>query len=137
MGGLKSQSVGKAWEQELISAYYGKGHQPFKLATEINGTCFDIISIKNSQVLCIEAKHITGDKLYFKGSGLSKKQDEINHFIKHCNTNVYIFVKSDVTGTWYNSWLNLYPIFKERGYICKEDCISFDIDVERTNCKRK
>lgn len=124
MGGLKSQQVGKSWEQELMDQYYKKGYQPFKLATEINGTCFDIIVIKNATVLCIEAKHITGKKLYFKGSGLSKKVDEINHFISHCNTNIYVFVKSDITGIWYNSWLKLYPILRSRGYVTKDDCIS-------------
>ena len=128
MGGLKSQSVGKEWEQEIMDAYYEKGYQPFKLATEISGTCFDIIAIKNATALCIEAKHITGDKLYFKGSGLSKKEDEINHFIKHCNTNVYIFVKSDKTGIWYNSWLNVYPLLKNKGYITKEDCIPIGLE---------
>ena len=128
MSGLKSQSVGKKWEQELLDAYYEKGYQGFKIATEISGTCFDIILIKNATVMCIEAKHIQGDKLYFKGSGLSKKEDEINHFIKHCNTNVYVFVKSDKTGIWYSSWLQLYPIFKEKGYITKEDCIPIGLE---------
>lgn len=120
--GLKSQQVGKNWEQEIMDVYYKKGMQPIKLATEINGTCFDIVLIRNATVMCIEAKHITGDKLYFKSSGLEKKQDEINHFIKHANTNIYIFVKSDKTGTWFQSWLNLYPIFKQKGYVTKEDC---------------
>lgn len=121
--GLKQQSVGKQWEQEIMDVYYKKGMQPIKLATEINGTCFDIVLIRNATVMCIEAKHIKGDKLYFKGSGLSKKVDELNHFVGHCNTNIYVFVKSDTTGTWFNSWVNLYPILKERGYVTKEDCI--------------
>lgn len=125
MSGRKSQSVGKNWEQELMNAYYKKGYQPIKIATEIAGTCFDIVAIKNATVICIEAKHISGDKLYFKSSGLSKKVDEINHFIKHCNTNVYIYVKSDITGMWFNSWLNLYPKFKQKGYVTKDDCIPF------------
>lgn len=125
MSGIKSQKVGKNWEQELIDAYYKKGYQPIKIATEIAGTCFDIVAIKNATVICIEAKHITGSKLYFKSSGLSKKADEINHFIEHCNTNVYIYVKSDITGMWFNSWLNLYPIFKQKGYVTKDDCIPF------------
>ena len=128
MGGLKSQRVGKTWEQEILDMYYVKGYQGFKLATEISGTCFDIILLKNSTALCIEAKHIQGDKLYFKSSGLSKKEDEINHFIKHCNTNVYIFVKSDKTGIWYNSWLNVYPLLKNKGYITKEDCIPVGLE---------
>ena len=75
-----------------------------------------------------EAKHTKSDKLYFKSSGLEKKQDEINHFIKHCNTNIYVYVCSDKTGTWFESWLNIYPIFKEKGYITKEDCIPITID---------
>ena len=126
MSGLKSQKVGKSWEQEILDVYYKRGHQGFKIATEISGTCFDIILIKHAGVMCIEAKHIQGDKLYFKGSGLSKKQDEINHFIKHCNTNVYIFVKSDKTGKWFTSWLQAYPIFKEKGYIDVNDCMKMD-----------
>lgn len=127
MSGRKSQKVGKDWEQEIIDVYYKKGMQPIKLATEINGTCFDIVLIRNATVMCIEAKHITGDKLYYKSSGLEKKTDEINHFINHCNTNIYIFVKSDKTGTWFNSWLNAYPILKERGYITKEDCVEVSV----------
>lgn len=123
MGGLKSQSVGKKWEKEIIDTYYKKGYQPIKLATEINGTCFDIVLIKNATVMCIEAKHITGDKLYYKSCGLEKKRDEINHFISHCNTNVYIFVKSDKTGTWFTSWLDAKKHFENKGYIVKEDCI--------------
>ena len=126
MGGLKSQRVGKSWEQEILDVYYKRGFQGFKIATEISGTCFDIILIKHAGVMCIEAKHIEGDKLYFKGSGLSKKQDEINHFIKHCNTNVYIFVKSDKTGKWFTSWLQAYPIFQEKGYITVDDCMKMD-----------
>lgn len=131
MGGLKSQQVGKSWEKEIIDAYYKKGYQPFKIPTEIKGTCFDIILIRNAGVMCIEAKHITGEKLYFKSSGLEKKQDEINHFIKHCNTNIYVFVKSDKSGTWFNSWLNIYPKLKERGFITIEDCIPFTIGVDK------
>lgn len=126
--GLKSQSVGKNWENQIIDWYYERGYQPFKIATELTGTCFDIIVIKNSSCICIEAKHIQGDKLYFKSSGLYKKQDEINHFIKHCNSNIYIYVKSDKTGYWWNSWINLYPILKERGYITIDDCVKMEIE---------
>lgn len=124
--GIKQQRVGKTWEQEIISMYYDLGWQPFKIATEISGTCFDIIMIKNSACMCVEAKHIQGEKLYFKGSGLYKKQDEINHFIKHCNTNVYIFVKSDKVGMFWTTWLNAYPILQEKGYIDISDCIQMN-----------
>ena len=127
MGGLKSQQVGKSWEQEIISMYYDKGWQPFKIPTEIMGTCFDIILIKNSAVMCVEAKHIQGAKLYFKGSGLYKKQDELNHFIKHSSTNVYLFIKSDKTGCFWTSWLKAYPILKEKGYIDINDCIKMEV----------
>lgn len=127
--GLKQQKVGKSWEQEIINIYYKKGWQPFKIPTEIVGTCFDIFMVKNGAAMCIEAKHIQGDKLYFKGSGLFKKQDEINHFIKHCGTNIYIFVKSDKAGCFWTSWLKAYPILKSRGYITKEDCIEMDVSI--------
>lgn len=127
MGGLKSQQVGKSWEQEIISMYYDKGWQPFKIPTEIMGTCFDIILIKNSAVMCVEAKHIQGAKLYFKSSGLYKKQDELNHFTRHSNTNVYLFIKSDKTGCFWTSWLEAYPILKEKGYIDINDCIKMEV----------
>lgn len=127
--GLKQQKVGKSWEQEIMDAYYKKGWQPFKIPTEIVGTVFDVILIKKGACQCIEAKHIQGEKLYFKSSGLFKKQDEINHFIKHCGTNIYIFVKSDKTGCFWTSWLKAYPILKSRGYITKEDCIEMDVSI--------
>lgn len=126
--GKINQTRGKQWEQEIMDAYYKKGWQPFKIPTENDGTVFDIILLKHSSSLCIEAKHIQGDKLYFKGSGLFKKQDEINHFIRHCGTNIYIYVKSDKTGYWFTSWLKAYPIFKEKGYITKEDCIEMELN---------
>lgn len=126
--GLKQQQVGKSFEQEIINAYYKKGWQPFKIPTELGGTVFDIIMIKSASVLCIECKHIQGSKLYFKGSGLFKKQDEINNFIRHCNTNIYIYVKSDKDGYFFTSWLQAYPIFKEKGYITKEDCIRMELN---------
>lgn len=125
--GIKQQKVGKSWEQEIINTYYDKGWQPFKIPTEIMGTCFDIILIKSSAVMCIEAKHIQGEKLYFKSSGLYKKQDEINHFIEHCNTNIYLFIKSDKTGYFWTTWLNAYPILKEKGYIDINDCIKMNM----------
>jgi len=132
MAGLKSQRVGKNWEKEIIDTYYSCGWQPFKIPTELVGTCFDIIMIKNSAVMCVEAKHITGEKLYYKGSGLSKKVDELNHFVRHCNTNVYLFVKSDKTGTWWTSWIAAKKCFDSKGYICKDDCISMDMNAIRT-----
>lgn len=134
--GIKQQKIGKSWEQEIIDIYYDKGWQPFKIPTEIKGTCFDIIMIKNSAVMCVEAKHIVGSKLYFKGSGLFKKQDELNHFVEHCNTNVYIFVKSDIDGLFFTSWATAYPIFKEKGYITIDDCIEMNFIKEDNICGR-
>ena len=121
--GRINQQRGKTWEDEIMDCYYNKGWQPFKISTEISGTVFDIILIKNSSCMCIEAKCIKGDKLYFKSSGLSKKQDELNHFVSHCKTNVYIFVKSDKTGCFWTSWIEAKNHFLKKGYICKEDCI--------------
>lgn len=122
--GLKSQKVGKSWEKEIISSYYKKGYQPFKLATEINGTCFDIILVRGDGCLCVEAKHIQGDKLYFKGSGLIKKQDELEHFQNHAKTNIFIYIKSDKVGTFWTTWKIAYPILKKKGYLeLVKDCI--------------
>lgn len=126
--GLKAQQVGKSWEKEIIQSYYKKGYQPFKLATEINGTCFDIILVRGAGCICIEAKHIQGDKLYFKGSGLIKKQDELEHFVNHAKTNVLLYIKSDKVGCFWTTWITAYPIFKEKGYLdLVNDCIPLDL----------
>ena len=50
-------------------------------------------------------------------------KDELNHFVSHCRTNVYIFVKSDKTGCFWTSWVEAKNHFLKKGYICKEDCI--------------
>lgn len=126
--GLKAQSVGKSWEQEIMKTYYKKGYQPFKLATEINGTVFDIILTRSNQCLCIEAKHIQGDKLYFKGSGLMKKQDELNHFTTHTGSKVFLYIKSDKVGCFWTTWNIAYPLFKQKGYLdLLTDCIPLDL----------
>lgn len=121
--GKIQQQVGKSWEQELMLRYNQKGWMSFKIPTMFAGTVFDIIFIKNNQCLCVEAKHIQGSKLYYKGSGLYKKRDELDNFIKKYNTNIYIFVKSDTDGEYWSSWLKLKPIFEEKGYITIDDCI--------------
>ena len=58
MGGLKSQSVGKKWEQEIIDAYYKIGYQPFKIATEIK------IDHKKKQTETLEREIEHKDEIY-------------------------------------------------------------------------
>lgn len=135
MAGLESQKIGKQWENEIMKVYYNLGWQPFKIPTELVGTCFDIIMIKKGAVMCVEAKHITGAKLYYKSSGISKKIDELDHFINHCKTNVYIFVKSDRTGTWWTTWVKAKPLFERYGYIEKKDCITMNMDIPKKKAR--
>lgn len=122
--GIKQYKVGKEWEQEIIKYYRNKGYFAYKLATEVGGTVFDIICIKNAGCLCIEAKHVTGDKLYYIGSGISKKYDEIEHFVKTFNTNVYIYVKSDkLNNVYWTTWVRSGELLKEKGYLdLEKDC---------------
>lgn len=120
--GMKQYKVGKSWEEEVMM-YYGKhGFSTIKLSTDLDGTVFDIIAIKGNKAVCIECKHTTTEKLYFKSSGLEHKRDELNNFVANGN-NVIIYVKSDKTGTFIIDWLDAKKIFKEKGYIIKEDCI--------------
>ena len=76
----------------------------------------------------IECKHIDGDKLYYKGSGLLKKTDEIEHFINVTQNNVYLYIKSDTSGTFWTTWEKAKNILKERGYITKEDCFPCNLN---------
>ena len=80
--GIKQQQVGKSFEKEILSYYAKKDYWVYKMPTEFNGTICDIIVIRNSSCILIECKHITGDKLYYKGSGIYKKKDEIDNFVK-------------------------------------------------------
>lgn len=124
--GIKQYGVGKKWEDDVMSYYSSKGYSTFKLATELEGTVFDIIAIKNNKAVCIECKHTTSDKLYYKSSGLEHKRDDLDNFYVNGNA-VIVFVKSDKTGTFIIDWLEAKKIFKKKGYIVKEDCVSVQI----------
>ena len=121
--GIKQQKVGKSWEQEIMDAYFKRGYYVEKRPTQNTGTVYDILVSRSGSVMFIEAKHITGDKLYYKGSGLYKKRDELDNFVKKTNNNIYIFVKSDITGRFFTTWVMAKETLEEKGYICKEDCI--------------
>ena len=76
----------------------------------------------------IECKHTDSDKLYYSGSGLLKKRDELDHFINKTQNNIYLYVNSEETGTWWTTWLKAKPIFEKKGYISKEDCYPCNLD---------
>lgn len=121
--GLKQQQVGKSFEWEILSYYNKKGYFTYKFPTDFNGTVFDIIVVKGGSCLCIEAKHTTSDKLYYKGCGIYKKRDELDRFVKKTNNNVYIMIKSDKVGYFWTTWLKAKPIFEEKGYLdLGKDC---------------
>jgi len=120
---------GKTWEQEIIDYYNHKHYFVYKVPTENSGTVFDIIAIRKGSALMIECKHIEGDKLYFKGSGLYKKKDEINHFVDTTGNNLYIYVKSDTTGTWWTTWVKSREKLEKQGYLTKEDCYSCNLTL--------
>lgn len=126
---LKQYQYGKFWEDKVIEYYNNKGYFAHKLPTVNNGTVFDIIVAKGGSCMMIECKHIEGDKLYYNGSGLLKKRDEIDHFISTTKNNVYIYVLSDTTGVWWTTWIKAKPIFEKKGFICLEDCFKGDINV--------
>lgn len=119
---LKQYQVGKKWEDEVIKYYHDKNYFVYKVPTQNNGTVFDIIAVHKGAALMIECKHITGDKLYYASSGILKKRDEIDRFVDLTGNNLYIYVKSDTTGTWWTTWVNAKPIFEKKGYICRKDC---------------
>ena len=73
--GITQYKVGKSWEQEIMEKYSKQGYCTFKLPTDIAGTVFDIIAIRNNKAVCIEAKHTNNDKLGFTSSGLEHKRD--------------------------------------------------------------
>lgn len=123
--GMKQYKVGKDWEEDIIDYYRNKHYFAYKVPTGLTGTVFDIICIKSASCLVIECKHVTGDKLYFKGSGLSKKYDEIDHFVTSFDTNVYIYVKSDkLNAIYWTTWTRSGELLKEKGYLdLEKDCI--------------
>lgn len=121
--GLKQQQVGKNFEWEILSYYNNKGYFTYKFPTDFNGTVCDIVVAKSGACLFIECKHITSDKLYYKGCGISKKRDELDRFVSKTNNNIYIMIKSDEIGYYWITWVKAKPIFEEKGYLdLKKDC---------------
>lgn len=125
---LKQYALGKEWEDKVIKYYADKGYFVYKIPTMNSGTVFDIIAVRKGAALMIECKHTESDKLYYAGSGILKKRDEIDHFINTTGNNLYIYVNSDKTGTWWTTWIKAKPIFEEKGYITKEDCFECKVD---------
>lgn len=121
--GIKQQKIGKSWERQIIDAYFKKGYYVEKRPTQNTGTVYDIQVSRKGAVMFIEAKHIQYDKLYYKGSGLYKKRDELDNFVKRTKNNIYIFVKSDTDGYFFTTWVVARPILEQKGYIDKKDCI--------------
>lgn len=127
--GKIQQSVGKKWEEEIMSVYYEKGYYVEKRATGNTGTVYDILISKGGSCMFVEAKHIDSDKLYYKGSGLYKKRDELDNFVMHSNNNIYIFIKSEKVGTFWTTWLVAKPLFEEKGYITIDDCNKMRLEL--------
>lgn len=126
--GIKQQQVGKSWEQEIMEYYHNKGYFTYKFPTEFNGTVCDILVSRNANCIYIEAKHTTTDKLYFKGCGIYKKKDELDHFIAHSNNNIYIYIKSDKLGTFWTTWIEAKAIFENKGYLdLEKDCYKMEM----------
>lgn len=128
--GLKQQQVGKSFEKEILDYYSHKNWWAFKIPTEFNGTICDIILAKNGAVMFLECKHITGDKLYYKGSGIYKKRDEIDNFVKKYNCNIYIMIKSDKVGYYWTTWVRSKETFEKQGYLdLEKDCFKANLEV--------
>lgn len=124
--GLQQYKVGKSWEERVLDYYSSYDYATFKLSTDIAGTVFDIIAIKNNKCVCIECKHCKNKKLYFKSSGLEGKRDELNTFCSKGNE-VIICVLSDVDGSYMMTWRDAFKIFNEKGYITAEDGVRVKI----------
>ena len=128
--GLKQQQVGKFFEKEILEYYGKKQYFSYKFPTEFNGTICDILIARNGTCLFLECKHITGKKLYYKGSGIYKKRDEIDNFVQRYNCNIYIMIKSDELGVYWTSWINAKPTFEKQGYLdLEKDCFKGSMEV--------
>ena len=125
--GIKQYKVGKSWEEKILDYYNKKGYFTYKIPTINEGTVFDILAIKNGACLCIECKHIKGDKLYYKGSGLLKKTDEIEHFINTTGNNIYLYVMSDTDGYYWTTWVRSSELLKKQGYLSTQDMFKADL----------
>lgn len=121
---IKQYKIGKSWEEEIMEYYNKRKYYTYKFPTEFNGTICDILVSKNSSAMFIEAKHTTKDKLSYKASGLYKKRDEIDNFVRKYGNDVWIMIKSDIVGNYWLTWSNAKPILEEKGYLdLRNDCI--------------
>jgi len=137
--GMKSYIVGKTFEEEILDYYNKLGYFTYKIPTQIAGTVFDIITIKNATCLTIECKHVQGDKLHYKSSGLAKKRDELNHFVDTCNTNVYIYIKSDkLNNVYWTTWKRSGKLLETRGYLnLEKDCFKANLDASNMRSNKE
>lgn len=124
---LKSYTNGKSWEEKVIDYYNKRGYFTYKIPTLNGGTVFDIVAIHNGAALCIECKHITGDKLYYEGSGLKKKTNEIEHFVDTTGNNLYLYINSDKDGIFWTTWRNSGELLKKQGYLKTSDMVKANI----------
>lgn len=124
---LKSYENGKQWEEKITQHYAERGYFVYKIPTMNGGTVFDIIAIKKGAALCIECKHITGSKLYYAGSGLKKKTNEIEHFMHVSGNNLYLYVASDSDGVFWTTWARSGELLKKQGYLMTSDMIKAEI----------
>lgn len=125
--GITQYKVGKSWEQEIMEKYSKQGYCTFKLPTDIAGTVFDIIAIRNNKAVCIEAKHTNTDKLGFTSSGLEHKRDELDNFREKGNNEVLIYIKSEKLGQFVIPWDSARLMFKAKGYLdLEKDCICLE-----------
>ena len=129
---VKQYEVGKEWEEELLGYYRNRGYFSYKFPTGFNGTICDIFVAKKGTCMFIEAKHITSDKLYYKGSGIYKKRDELDRFVHRSGNNIYIMIKSDELGVFWTTWLYSRETFENKGYLeLEKDCFKAEIgDVD-------
>lgn len=128
--GIKQYTVGKEWEEEIMDYYNSRGYYTYKFPTDFNGTICDILVSRNGTAMFIEAKHVIGDKLRYKTSGIYKKRDELNNLVNKYNNNIYIMIKSDKCGVFWTTWINAKPIFEQQGYLdLEKDCFKCKMET--------
>ena len=128
--GIKQYIVGKSWEQKIMDYYSKRNYFAYKFPTEFGGTICDIVLAKNGGCMFIEAKHTTGDKLYYKGSGIYKKRDELDNFVKKYNCNIYIMIDSDKLGYFWTTWVRSKETFEKQGYLdLEKDCFKAVLEI--------
>lgn len=128
--GLKQQQIGKSFEKVILDYYASKGYWSYKIPTEFGGTICDIIVARNGSCLFIECKHTTSNKLYYKGSGIYKKRDELDNFVKKYNCNIYIMIDSDKLGYFWTTWVRSKETFEKQGYLdLEKDCFKAVLEI--------